>query len=82
MIVKILRLVRGLLFKTFSGHPGWKSCLGKPLCLLNMKRIRGGERVRIYPGIRLECFRRANPVMEEACSIGRHLPGKVIRRFG
>ena len=73
MIVKLLWAIRGLLYKPFLKHLGWKSYLGKPLCLSNMKKIWIGNRVRIYPGIRIECLKSASLIIEEDCSIGQNL---------
>lgn len=73
MLIKLLWAIRGLLYKPFLGHWGWKSYLGKPIFLSNMKSIWIGNRVRIYPGIRIECLKDASLVIEEDCSIGQNL---------
>lgn len=73
MLIKLIWACRGFCLKPFLKHWGWKSYIGKPLFISNLKRIWIGDRVRIYPGIRIECLNGANLVIENDCSIGQNL---------
>lgn len=55
-IVKLFWAIRGLVYKPFMKKFGSKSYLGKPIIIVGRKNISIGNRVRIYPHIRLEAY--------------------------
>lgn len=54
--VKIYMDDQGNVFKAFFGHVGNFTYIGKPIFIEGRKKIRIGNRVRIFPGIRLEAI--------------------------
>lgn len=73
MITKLFWAFRLLLLKPFLKHLGNCSYMGKPLFLSNLRAVSIGNRVRIYPGVRIECLKNSELIIEDNCSIGQHL---------
>lgn len=69
---KVLWAIRGLLYKPFFGKFGIKSYIGKPVSLIGKRNIIVCDRVRIYPGVRMETYRGAKIIIEENTSIGQN----------
>jgi len=72
-IVKIVWILRGLLYKPFFGKFGLPSYIGKPLFIENFKRIFIGKRVRIFPGSRMEVIGKdASIIFDENIAVGQN----------
>lgn len=54
MIFKIFWFLRALLYKLFFGRFGFPSYIGKPVYIGRPKNIFIGNKVRVFPGARLE----------------------------
>lgn len=66
--------LRGVLYKARFGNFGNWSYIGKPLMLTRTKRIKIGNRVRIYPGARIEVVNsNGSIIIEENTSIGQNI---------
>lgn len=77
-IRKALWFVRLLLESPFWGQVGKTSYVGRPAYLTGIKRVHLGNKVRIYPGARLECGPHGRIVFEDNISIG---PGVNITAY-
>ena len=55
-LVKYLWAIRAIFYKVTFDHIGKLSYIGKPLYITGAKKISVGDRVRIYPGIRMEAL--------------------------
>ena len=53
-MIRIIWLIRGLLYKPFFGSFGFFSYIGNPVFLYGTSKIYIGRKVRIYPNVRLE----------------------------
>ncbi len=73
MMIKILWLIRGFIYKPFFKTFGFLSYLGKPLYLHNMSKISIGKKVRIFPFARMEVVtKNASISFEDNISIGQY----------
>lgn len=70
---KVLWGVRFLSYKWILGKTGKIGYLGKPLILKNPKNIYLGNKVRIYPGIRMECHDGGKIIIEDNVAIGQNV---------
>lgn len=74
MTIKILWMIRGILYKPFLGKYSLPSYIGKPIFISNFKRIFISKKVRIFPGARIEVIGKyASIVFENNISIGQNL---------
>jgi len=74
MIFKIFWIIRGLLYKPFFGKYGLPSYIGKPILIKNFNNIFIGKRVRIFPGLRIECIGdESKIIINDNISIGHNL---------
>jgi len=74
MIFKLFWVIRGLLYKPFFGSFGLPSYIGKPIFIGNYKKIFIEKRVRIFPGVRMECIgKNSKIIIKENVSIGHNL---------
>lgn len=55
-IAKYFWAIRAILYKTQFGKVGKLTYIGKPICLEGKRRIKIGNKVRIYPGARMETY--------------------------
>ncbi|OAA86967.1 acyltransferase [Clostridium ljungdahlii] len=55
-LIKYVWAVRALIYKAFLGHVGNLSYIGKPTFIEGCKNIQIGNRVRIFPGVRMEAI--------------------------
>ena len=69
---KIFWAIRGVTYKLFFGRFGNKSYIGKPVSLIGTKDIFIEDRVRIYPGVRMEVHNGARIIIKENSSIGQN----------
>ena len=73
-MIKVLWVLRALIYKPFFGKFCMPSYIGKPIYLKNTKRIFIGKRVRIFPGIRLEVINKvAKLQIQENVAIGQNV---------
>lgn len=54
--IKYLWAIRAIFYKLSFFHVGKLSYIGKPLYITGAKKISVGDKVRIYPGIRMEAL--------------------------
>lgn len=74
MIFKFFWILRALFYKLFFGHFGFFCYIGKPIFFKNCKQIFIGNRVRIFPGARLEVHGKLSRIMiQDNVSIGQNL---------
>ncbi len=71
-IHKLPWALRGLLCKLQFGKFGNVSYIGKPISLEGKKNIFIGNRVRIYPGVRMEAANGGSIVIEDNTSIAQN----------
>lgn len=71
-IIKLFWAARGILYKLSFGHFGSFSYIGSPLYLRGRKKIYIGNKVRIYPGIRMETMEGGRIIIEADTSIGQN----------
>lgn len=71
-IRKIGWAIRGIVYKLFLGTFGNMSYIGKPIYLLGKKSIFIGDRVRIYPGARMETHNDGKIVIGNNTSIAQN----------
>ena len=69
---KILWALRGLVYKLFFGKMGNMSYIGKPISLIGTKGIYIGDKVRIYPGVRMEAHNGGKIIIEDNTSIAQN----------
>ncbi|GFI42818.1 putative acetyltransferase [Lachnospiraceae bacterium] len=69
---KIGWVLRGLRYKFSFGYFGNLSYIGKPVSLSGVKNIYISDRVRIYPGVRMEVYNSGKIIIEENTSIAQN----------
>ena len=72
MIFKLFWLIRTMFYRLTVKHIGLLSYIGKPLFICGGRRIYIGNRVRIFPGLRMEVHRQGAIVIENDVSIGQN----------
>lgn len=73
-ITKMFWGLRALIYKVSFKKIGNLSYIGKPVILQGTKNVQIGDRVRIYPGLRLETHGNKGAILiEENVSIGQNL---------
>lgn len=80
-LIKYVWAVRAILYKVRFGKIGKMSYLGKPIFLLGTRNIYIGNRVRIYPGARMEAHGQNGKItFQDNVSIGQnfHVTSKDI----
>ena len=70
---KLLWALRGLVYKPFFGNIGRFSYIGKPISIIGPKRIYIEDRVRIYPGVRMEAHEGSKIVIRNNTSIAQNV---------
>jgi len=71
-LIKYVWAVRALIYKFRFDSIGNLSYIGKPIFLLGTRNIRIGNRVRIFPGVRMESFGTGGITIEDNVSIGQN----------
>ena len=71
MIYKILWAFRFVFLKLFWARCGCIGYIGKPVYLLGMRKVVIGNRVRVFPGLRLEVHNEGRLVIGDNISIGQ-----------
>lgn len=87
MLIKIFWSIRLLMYSIVLGKVGHSSYMGKPIIIKNGRKIAIGNRVRIYPGARLEVYGTEGSIqIEDDVSIGQNLHmtsgGKLVIKSG
>ncbi|KOO58206.1 lipopolysaccharide biosynthesis protein [Rheinheimera sp. KL1] len=72
-MLKIIWMIRALCYKFFFGKFGNLCYMGKPIYLSNIKNVFVGDRVRIYPGARIEVLSDGSIKIGNNVSIGQCL---------
>lgn len=73
MIFKFFWIARALVYKPFFGRFGFPSYIGKPVYIGMPKRIFIGDKVRIFPGARLEVVdKKSSIIIGDDVSIGQN----------
>lgn len=84
--MKILWGLRALFFSLIYRNIKMPSYMGKPLYLSRFKKATFGKKVRIYPGLRLECHDEGEVLIKDDVSIGQNFhivsAGKIIIEKG
>lgn len=70
---KLFWALRGLIYKISFGKFGKFSYLGKPISIVGAKNIFIEDKVRIYPGIRMEAANGGSILINEDCSIAQNV---------
>jgi acetyltransferase-like isoleucine patch superfamily enzyme len=70
MLFKMKWAVRAIFYKFFFGHVGWLTYIGKPAFYMRQKSIFIGDKVRIFPGARLEVHGDGRLEIADNVSIG------------
>lgn len=70
--IKILWGIRAIFYKILLKKILFPSYIGKPIFLSGYKRIKIGKRVRIYPGLRMECYEKGKIEIEDDVAIGQN----------
>jgi acetyltransferase-like isoleucine patch superfamily enzyme len=70
-LYKIMWVLRALSLKPFFAQFGLPSYIGKPLFLMNTRRMHIGKHVRIFPGMRAECHGAGQLFVSDNVSIGQ-----------
>lgn len=70
---KIVWALRGLFYKGVFGHFGNYSYIGKPVSIVGKRKIYISDRVRIYPGVRMETHGNGKIEIGENTSIGQNV---------
>lgn len=71
-LVKVVWVLRALVYKLRFKSVGMVSYIGKPVFMSGTKRVTIGNRVRIYPGIRMETIQGGEIVIRDNVSIGQN----------
>jgi acetyltransferase-like isoleucine patch superfamily enzyme len=53
-IIKYFWTIRAIIYKIFFEKIGWFTYIGKPIYLHGTRNVKIGNKVRIYPGVRIE----------------------------
>jgi acetyltransferase-like isoleucine patch superfamily enzyme len=73
MVYKFLWFLQTLIVRLFIKKIGWISYVGSPILIYGGNKIRIGNRVRIFPGARMETHNNGEIVIENNVSIGQNL---------
>ncbi len=74
MFVKILWVIRAIIYKLYFKRIGLPSYIGKPTFLYGTRRISIGKRVRIFPHVRLEVHgKQASLEIQDNVAIGQNV---------
>lgn len=71
-IVKYFWVIRAVIYKAWFGKFGNFSYIGKPVILEGTKQVKIGNRVRIYPGVRIEAHGEGKITIQDNVSIGQN----------
>ena len=71
--IKVIWALRGIAYKLRFAKFGNMSYIGKPIILEGAKRIEIGNKVRVYPGARMETYgEKGRIIIEDNVSIGQN----------
>jgi len=68
---KVCWTIRAILYGAIFGKFGFPSYIGPPVFLLGTRRMHIGRRVRIFPGLRAECYGQGRLFIHDNVSIGQ-----------
>lgn len=72
-MIKLIWVLRAILYKPFFGKFGFVSYLGKPLFIKGSKNIFIGKKVRIFPNFRIEAHGQGRIVIEDNTAIQQNV---------
>ncbi len=72
MLYKFIWMLRALFYKLFFKKIGLFTYIAKPIFLLGTRNISIGNKVRIFPGIRMEAHNGSDIIIEEDVAIGQN----------
>lgn len=72
MLYKFIWMLRALFYKLFFKKIGLFTYIAKPIFLLGTRNISIGNKVRIFPGIRMEAHNGSEIIIEEDVAIGQN----------
>lgn len=72
-MIKFLWFLRAKIYTLFGLKIGKKSYIGKPTYIKNFKKIIIGDKVRIYPGSRIEVIGNGRVIINNNVSIGQNI---------
>lgn len=64
--------IRAIFYKFFFKEFKFHSYIGKPCFILGSRKVSIKKKVRIFPGLRIECHRNGEILIEENVSIGQN----------
>lgn len=73
MITKLYWVLKTFIYRLFIKKIGWNSYIGSIVFLLGGKNIIIANRVRIFPGLRMEVHNKGKIIIEEDVSIGQNM---------
>lgn len=73
MLIKIMWMLRAIIYKAITAKFGFLSYIGKPLYVSGLKGLYVGSKVRVYPAARLEIMKGGKVIIENDVSIGQCL---------
>lgn len=71
-LIKLWWYLKLLIQRPLFKKIGKESYLGPTISILNRKNISIGNKVRIYPGARMECHGNGEIIIKDNCSIGQN----------
>ena len=72
-MIKLIWVLRAILYKPFFGKFGFVSYLGKPLFIKGSKNIFIGKKVRIFPNFRIETHGQGRIIIEDNTAIQQNV---------
>ena len=73
MLAKIIWAIRAIFYKLTFKKYGFYSYIGKPAFICGRSNIVIGSKVRIFPGIRLECHQEGTITIQDDVSIAQNV---------
>lgn len=70
---KYIWVLRAIVYKLYFYKVGKLSYIGKPISIIGAKGIHIGQKVRIYPGARLECYDGGEIIIDDNVAIGQNV---------
>lgn len=71
--IKYLWAMRALIYKPFFKHIGNMTYMGKPCFIEGCKKIKIGNKTRVFPGIRMEAIGAGEILIGENCAIEQNV---------
>jgi len=72
LLKKILWTLRALLLRFLFHKIGFFTYIGKPMGTIGLRKVKIGNKVRIFPGLRLEVYDQGKIIINDNVSIGQN----------